>query len=214
MSAMAVLAASNMPKMIQISVIINGYWEPGLGDPTFTGWLTVAAYLIASLLCSVYALRIDRVSSPHRFDGQRTLWWSLAVILLLLAINKQLDLQSWFTQVGKEMARSQGWYLQRRTFQMWFIAGGATAGLILFMLAGWAMRHVWRQQWLALFGILFLIGFIGIRATSFHHVDTMLGWHLAGFRMNWILELGGIACIGTATIMNLYRCTKQTLKTA
>ena len=37
---------------------VNIYdWEPGIGDPTFIGWFTVFAYLIAAVLCGVNAAR-------------------------------------------------------------------------------------------------------------------------------------------------------------
>ncbi|MGB2863248.1 MAG: hypothetical protein WBC05_07980 [Sedimentisphaerales bacterium] len=37
--------------MIRIlSVIVNGHWRPGIGDPTFMGWLITAAYLTNSIL--------------------------------------------------------------------------------------------------------------------------------------------------------------------
>jgi hypothetical protein len=196
-----------------LGVIVNGHWRPGIGDPTFMGWLTVAGYLIAAGLCGACAWRAERVSPADQFRQHRVFWWGLAVFMLLMGINKQLDLQSWFTAVGKQLAQTQGWYSQRRTFQMWFTASIAISGLILLMWLGWIFRRLWRQHGLALFGIVFLVTFIIIRAASFHHVEEFLDWQPAGFRMNWVLEIGVIACIGTSALISILRRTRKTSKT-
>jgi len=51
-----------------------------------------------------------------------------------------------------------------------------------------------------LIGTVFVVAFVTIRAASFHHVDTLIGTPVAGLRMNWILELGGIACVALAAL--------------
>ena len=40
-----------------------------------------------------------------------------------------------------------------------------------------------------------VMGFVVIRAASFHHVDAFLASRLGGLRWNWILELGGILIV-------------------
>jgi hypothetical protein len=177
------------------------------------GWTIAAAYLVAAGLCAAYARRADRVCAADRFRLHRPFWWTLAAIMLLLGINKQLDLHTLLTSVGRQLARSQGWYTHRQTFQMWFVAGIAIAGLILLIWLGWTFRRMRRQYALPLFGILFLFAFVVVRAASFHHVDAILGWRPGGVRMYWVLELGGIACIAAAALMGIFRCCRPTAKT-
>jgi hypothetical protein len=43
--------------------------------------------------------------------------------------------------------------------------------------------------------MMFVLGFVIIRAASFHHVDALLAARLGGMKWNWILELGGIAAV-------------------
>ena len=50
--------------------------------------------------------------------------------------------------------------------------------------------------WTGLVGVVFLCCFVAIRASSFHHVDRLLGADLGGLKINWIMELGGIALVG------------------
>ncbi len=51
-----------------------------------------------------------------------------------------------------------------------------------------------------LYGLAFLSAFIIIRATPFHQVDQLLHIHLLGFKINLILELGGIIYIAFGSI--------------
>ena len=87
-----------------------GTWSPGIGDPSVGGWLTVALYFGAAAL--VWGL-LRRW--PHWSSGQEAWFWKLLLIaLVLLGINKQLDLQSAFTETARLLAVKQGWYAERR----------------------------------------------------------------------------------------------------
>lgn len=198
-----------------------GNWSPGIGDPTFVGWFTVLAYMVAGTLCwrdyrrlsgskargpedyltSVLPLILSLFVSKRRLltlpERQRisALWLGLAILLLALGINKQLDLQTAFTEVGRMLARDEGWYAVRRKVQAAFILAVAVTGVWVFRglanVASGTRGHL--KQVLA--GTVFLFVFVIIRATSFHHIDILLGISLEGFKLNWIIELGGIAFI-------------------
>jgi hypothetical protein len=153
------------------------------------GWLTVVAYGIATLLCSREALR-------HREDWERALFWGgAALLMLLLGVNKQLDLQTWMTLVGRKTAMAGGWYEKRRAVQLVFIIL-LTVGA--FALAGrlWRMVHqIGADLWLPALGVFLVVCFVIVRAASFHYVDRLLGVRLAGFKMNWLFELGAISVV-------------------
>lgn len=173
----------------------------GIGDPTFFGWFTVVAYLVAAGLAVANAWRADGQPNPTL----PRLWWSLAILLLLLAINKQLDVQSYFTEVGRAVAREQGWYDARGTVQAFFVVGVALATLAAVGLITWAIRDVLSQQWLTLVGIVAILGFVLIRASSFHYVDVLIGLRFAGMRMNWVIELGAIGVFCASAVSQLLR---------
>lgn len=179
-----------------LAVTVEGRWKPGIGDPTFLGWFTAAAYLIGALVCWKAARAADNDSSR---GGQSPLLWILfALFLFALGINKQLDLQTWFTLVGKHFAQSTGWYEQRRIVQFAFVVIIALCGIIAAILGIWWASRLPVPYRVAMAGAIFLGSFVIIRASSFHHVDLFLGFRLAGLRMNVLLELGGIACITAA----------------
>jgi hypothetical protein len=206
----------NLPEIRRImqilGIIVNGNWKPGIGDPTFMGWLITAAYLTTSVFCGVCAWRTDRISPISRFRHHRLFWWSLAVIMLIMGVNKQLDIQCLFIAVIKKIALNQGWYSQRRIFQMWFVAGIAIFGLILLIWLGWKLKRQWRKYGLALVGILLLISFVIIRASPLDHVARSPGWQPVMGLINSILELTGIGLVGISALMGIYRGTKQAAK--
>ena len=178
------------------------HWRPGIGDPTFMGWLTVVAYFTAAVLCWM-AGRSDRRAHPQSgYSSHPRLWFGLGILLTLLGFNKQLDLQTWFTLSLKSIARAQGWYEERRGFQVLFIVAMSMLGIVGLGILRILLHKSLRQTSMALAGAAFLVCFVVIRAASFHHVDQMIGMEIGGFKLNWVLELGGIICIAQAAWKN------------
>jgi len=168
-------------------------WSPGIGDPTIGGWLTVLLYLSASFSCWKTARTVTSLTTQG--SQERYAWRAISALLLALGINKQLDLQSAVTEIGRILALSEGWYGQRQNVQLAFIVFIATICLAaVVILLVWARRAP-AATWFALIGAAFVLGFVLIRAASFHHVDRFIGGRVLSFRWNWILEMGGISLV-------------------
>lgn len=181
-----------------------GSWRPGIGDPSFIGWFTVGAYF-ACFMTAVCAAWLNRTK---REDRQAFLFWLvIGLVMLFLSINKQLDLQSLFTEVGRQIARAQGWFDHRRTVQFWFIVIFGAAALAVFVFLTMRMRGLFRKFKLACAGLFFLLAFVIIRAASFHHIDAVLGFRLSSVRMNWVFELAGIFMITLAGLKDIFLMT-------
>jgi hypothetical protein len=175
-------------------------WRPEIGDPSMMGWVTVCAYAIAAIMCWLAARRCGRVNGTAK--GSQELWLMVAAFMAVLCVNKQLDLQSLLTDIGRVISWRQGWYEDRREFQKLFIfallggfALGAGALLLIY-------RAFWKRHVLLAIGLVFLGTFIAVRAVSFHHFDVFLKWSPGGVRMNWLLELSGIALIWLAALFD------------
>lgn len=172
-----------------------GDWSPGIGDPTIGGWITVVLYVLAAWAC-YWVLRLERQRLVVLSANERLIWRLLLLGMIALGINKQLDLQTALTEWGRILAFEQGWYDNRRQYQEAFIAAVPVAGLtalavMLVLIWGAPAPTLW-----ACTGAAGLVVFVAIRAVSFHHVDEILGWHLAGMPLNWILEMGSLVVIG------------------
>lgn len=159
------------------------------------GWLTVAAYALAASLCLIAAWRSRIDESPAAGARLRRLWLGVATLMLFLCVNKQLDLQTLLTRIGRELAIRGGWYGNRRIVQFVFVVLVAAVAIAGFRFIVRGTRSILKERKLLLFGLCFLIVFIIVRALSFHHIGVFLATEIAGIRMNWVLELGGIGLI-------------------
>lgn len=174
-------------------------WSPGLGDNHWVGWLTVVVYLVAGLAAAMAARAIRGAGAGDR--RERVFWWIAAGVLLALAANKQLDLQSLLTMIARCHAQLSGWYNDRRVVQEVFIFLIAGAGVLSLVLLAVVLRGILGRVWPALLGLGFVCLFVVVRAASFHHVDIFLGSAIGGVKMNWLLELPGPTLVGLVALL-------------
>ncbi len=184
-----------------LAVVVDGKWKPGIGDPSIFGWITVAAYLIAFVLCLRTGFADRKLLKTGRKDIAPLFWFALAGVLLLLGINKQLDLQTLLTEQIRLIARQRGWLAYKQQLEQWFIMTLTLVGIVLLTSMVWSTRRALKRVWLAIVGATFLVVFILVRASSFHHVDQWLGLPLGAANRNVALELGGICIVAIAAFL-------------
>lgn len=165
-------------------------------DPTVFAWLVVVLYGAGVFLTFAAA----QAAANSR---DRAFWLCASAVLLLLGLNKQLDLQTVTLDVVRDSARAHGWYAQRRAAQALFliVLGIALAALSVAMIV-W-LSGTGPMIRLAAVGILLLLIFIMLRAASFHHIDAWLRVDVSGLRRGWWLELAGIAFVGLSAAASL-----------
>lgn len=150
------------------SACVADRWHLVIGDPGLTGWTVAATYALAA----VAAVRVLRRAAfdPAHAHKMHALWGMIALLMAVLALNKQLDLQTLMTALGRCLAQEQGWYENRRLVQRDFIFGlvavAALTGAALF----WMLRGTVRRNLLPLSGLAALAGFVLIRAGHILHV--------------------------------------------
>lgn len=153
------------------------------------GWLTVFAYLAVAILAArAWHLKKEKI------------WLLVSLGMLALCINKQFDLQSLFTDIGRAIAWHQGWIEKRRAVQKWFVLGIVAGAGVFGGWFVWRYHGFWKRHLLLAAGLVFLGTFIVVRAISFHHFDSILKLSFLGMKVNWILELGGIVLVGVAAV--------------
>ena len=161
-------------------------WHLQLDNPDFLGWLVVAGYLLAATACGWVALKTDNSVSA----GSK-IWWLLAVVLLFLGINKQLNLQTLMIVMGRRAAFAGGWYGHRRFVQAVFSAAFALIGLCLLrFFASYAKRFIGKNR-LAFAGVIVLLFFVVLRASTINHANELFGANLKDESWAWMLELCG-----------------------
>jgi len=169
-----------------------------IGDPDFMGWFTVGAYFACAIVALIAVL-------INQTGGTRScFFWSLiSLLMILLVVNKQIDLQSLLAEVGAQIAKARGWMDQRRIVQFWFIVPSGTTAMVAFLSFVIIMRSLFRRFILAFIGLFFLLSLIFLRALSFNHFDEILGFTPSGAKIYWVLELTGIYLILVAGIREI-----------
>ncbi len=169
-------------------------WSPSIGDPSLMGWVTVLAYFACALKSHQVYRAHERIFNPP-VKRQIRLWLGVTLIMTALGINKQLDLQSFFTATARYFAWQQGWYEHRQTLQKVFIVTIGLLGLSGMAALAAVYYKIIRLHALAILGLCSLGIFVLIRASSFHNVDAFLGAQWLGIKANWGFELTGIALV-------------------
>lgn len=167
------------------------------------GWVTVAAYFVAAGLSFSVYWKSAALFPTATIKKQQIFWLAMSVTLFFLGINKQLDLQSYLTAIGKYFAMRGGWYQHRRVVQWLFIACVVFSSLCLLIFLVWYLRETLLTNAIAIVGICLLIAFIAIRAASFHHIDLFIHSTIFKVKMNWIMELSGIMMIALSALLIL-----------
>lgn len=174
-------------------------WTPTIGDPTFVGWLTVALYLVTAWRCAALARSMHaRSTVTAREFG---VWCLIAVLFLALAVNKQLDLQSALTELGRVLIYRTDRFAYKQAIQFWFVVGIAIAALVGISAA---IAVVWKTHigtWIGTIGTVIVVAYVLTRAVSFHHIDRFIGSQFGALKWNWVLEISGILIVLLGTVV-------------
>jgi hypothetical protein len=182
-------------------------YKPGIYDPSGIGWTITAAYFFAALLCVWTGLAEKKLKMINAKPSNYMLWFGLAALMSILGINKQLDIiQTLAVLTIRGIEIENGWSESGQLeFQTAFVVLVVMLALLVFIGLFWRIRKSWRQYWLALLGLAFVIGFLAIRTASFNDVDYPLSqWRVIGhLRMKYVVELGGVLMVGAGALTTL-----------
>jgi hypothetical protein len=118
-------------------------------------------------------------------------WACIALAMLALGINKQLDLQSLITELARVWAKEEGWYECRRVVQQTAIGLLALSAVAAAIGLWFFLRKARMEVKLCGIALCSVLAFVVVRAASFHQVDALIGRDLLGVSWNAILELPG-----------------------
>ena len=184
-----------------IDLLAKNGWQFGFGDPYPVGYFICASYIAVSALCLYAGLSGNRITGADEKNGSILLWSGLALILLLLGINKQLDLQSLLIAIGRILAISQGWFDNRREVQALFAGIFTILSACIFLFIVWKLKTQFLENSYVLWGILLITSFIVMRALSINHIE--LNPFDTRMHLSTIHETAGIACIGYGAIRRI-----------
>lgn len=188
--------------MIEYSTLseIAKAWLARSGDTYLSSLANTALYAVAIGVAAYRWKMLQRIKAPL---AEQVFWLLVILILLILGINKQLDLQILLTEIVRPIAIKNGWYESRRIAQALFaFVLTGFAGIFAVVMALLVRRH-WRDNVLALFGLLILFIYGIIETMSQSHVGFRLNSHEKwGVRLTDIIEMAGILLILVNALYN------------
>jgi len=184
---------------------MHGGWVLGANDPGPWGWGITVAYLLAAGLCFLAGWKAHWKRTPSALSAA-IFWRIVAAILLLLGINKQIDLQTPVLHAVRHAAKAGGFYSARRVIQWSVIGSAAVLGAVVLARAARGMKRDPRSAVPVVAGLSFLLIYVVIRASPLRNIDSILG-----LDVSWIpdkkhmLEMSGIVMVACAALLGFAR---------
>ena len=187
-------------EIVPQDIVSHIVWHPGIGDDSWVSWIIVGVYYGIALLALIFHIQGRRELGETGGKSQFYFW--LAMLLGALGIARHMGLLRWFTELGRALAREQGWYWQRTATQQEIIQSFYYGCGLLFLLLIWLNRHTIVRYGAVLIGVVMLIGFLAIRSVSLHSVDAMLNYRqILGVRWGTAFEIGSLLWIGIMLLL-------------
>jgi hypothetical protein len=161
--------------------------------------LRVAAYGLVALLAFVWGVRERRWCATHFIDWWPFYWFMSALLLVTMGIGRAGALGGVLSEIGREQARSSGWYDIRRTIQA---AAVIAVGIVWLIGVTIAVLRPHRGRYLPHVILMSAaIAFAAIRLVSLHHIDGLLYRRdVAGVRVAAVLDLAMLSAIALVTV--------------
>lgn len=140
------------------------------------------------MLIGLAERRRNSVQGPRLWP---TFWFSTGGLLLAMAVGRASNISSLLADLGREQARSGGWYDVRRSLQAWVIAAVAAVWAVTVVVAIWRVPERRRRYLPTAIVVFTLVCFVGIRLISLHQVDALLhDRDLGGVTVGAVIEVG------------------------
>lgn len=157
--------------------------------------IRVAAYLLLALV----ALAKCRAATG---TDRRTLQF-VGSVSLALGILLLLGLAGQVADAGRNVARGEGWYQERREVQAAFVMALLAGCVVALLGVGFALRSLSTRGRLLIGGVTLLVTYVAIHTVSLHQLDAVLNEPgYAGIRAgDWVevLSCGAMVLVVVTT---------------
>lgn len=198
---------------MKILTVAASTWTFGINDPSLIAWVIFGVFFAVAYLCWRARTNATLALEPRI----PLLWTILSIALILLGVNKQLDLHRLIMDVGRDLVAAQAWRSYSPVLLGVFVTSVVVLGVfvLLFGINGFRVSNrELRIAYGTLIGLLaaqvvrFLPGPIaGILVTHIFADEGLFHTHLIEF-----LELGCLGMIGFVARADARRnvvCIKQ-----
>ena len=199
--------------MRDVATVIGNWWRE-FGDNDALGWTITAAYFVTAALCFRAARRLRQIPTPTAPPGkprelappERTTpgassksrdWAIIGVGMVLLGLNKQLDLQILARDASLAVVKAAGFDPQRRWVGRLLVFALSVVVLSALARSARHLRAARRGHGLTLLGLAFLACFVVLRSAGYLPFLHDVNVHFKDV-LHVVFELGGVALVGTS----------------
>ena len=123
-----------------------------------------------------------------------------------MAVGRASNISDLVTELGRERARSGGWYDVRRSLQAWVIGAVAAGWAVTVAIAVWRVPERRRRYLPTAIVVFTLVCFVGIRLISLHQVDALLhNRDIRGVTIGAAVEVGLLLVVVIVTAWRFRR---------
>jgi len=172
-------------------------WEQALRQLSWYHSLIVAAYLGAGWLCFLNGYHARNEGDTH------AVWYVAATALSLLAANTALHGDVLVTHTLRALAKQEGWYGERRSWQYGTVAVLALIALRVASRLGRAFAASDEASIPVAMGLTLLLALLALRTVSVHGIDAIINLRVVGVSVGRWLEFAGIGLVLRAAFQSL-----------
>lgn len=189
-----------------LDIFLNPGWHPFDWKPTPIRLGILFCYPILA----IGALFVASMGNPsiHLDSREVRFWRGAGGILLLLGLNKSINLNFLLTAWARALARHLGTYDGRSSAQLILLVSLALGGGAILYTMRRTLRNWMASSPLAGAGLLILFAQIAVRTVSWHPIQTTLALDILGWKLKWIVE-GGAQCLILAGILRTFVAAKR-----
>lgn len=159
-------------------------------------WLDTTTVVVVLYACAgATAITLGLVERHRASTADQNVWpsfwFATGVLLFVMAAGRAGNVSDLLTDIGREQARSGGWYEVRRSFQVWVIGAVATGWVVAVAVAVWRVPERRRRYLPTAVAVFTLICYVGVRLISLHQVDALLhNREVRGVTVGAVVETG------------------------
>jgi len=157
--------------------------------------------MMTALYCLVAALAIAAGATSMRSPPGR-FWLAVGLVLLGLGLARAFGAGEWAHSQVDGALKSAGWYADRRIIQLAIIAA-LLAAVVGGMLVARARVDGRNPRTWAAAGLLALLCFAVVRASSLHWTDLYLERRIGGFELSHLIQLLCLAIVIAAALIEI-----------
>ena len=162
--------------------------------------LRATAYVIVAIAAVVTGLWERRMTDRDSTAIWPTYWFLSAALMLAMAVARSSGFGDLVSDIGRDQARSSGWYDARRGLQVVAVVAVSITWLVAVFVSIWRVPPRRRRYLPTAIALGTIVAFAAVRVVSLHHVDTVLYRRdIGGVRIVAVMELS-LLCLTLATM--------------